>query len=546
MVVHEDEADRLGHGRAPCGSVGGGPPTGRRPRTPVRRAARRTAPPRPARPRWPRRPGCPGCPGCRGARLSGVSGVGQRRSVWSGRAGHRQGQGDLGPVVQPAQPRGAAVAPHPADDRLADAEPVGGHGVDVEAGPVVADVRLDDLRADLDVGRDRRLGVPHGVEQRLPQRADQRGAALIQRPVAGDDELDGDAVEVLHLVRHLGDRGGEALLGAARAGVQPAAQLTLLGAGEAGHLGGVVGLALDQGEGLQDGVVQVRGDVGPLGLADPFGLLVAEGVPEPDGPRRGDQHRPREDRDRRDAHVPQTRQPPALGGEDDDAHGGQRHTEPEPDQALTPGGPAPGEPAVALGAVELGPGEDRADGHGQQRDEHPEAQVEPGLLGEQRHAQDHQAGADPELAQGLAGHPAAAGHRHRGALRRARRRTQLRHGQRLRRECPQGQVGRDAGAPRKVAPTKASRTCHTCCERWSARPAHTPPTTRPSTGRRSRGCSGSSAAREGGTYGVCTSPILAHERPLDPARPHLRGVSGSAQGRPSWRRPRPGRPRSGP
>ena len=68
--------------------------------------------------------------------------------------------------------------------------------------------------------------------------------------------------------------------------------------------------------------------------------------------------------------------------------------------------PAAGEPPVALGAVELRPGEHRPDGHGEQRDEHPEAQVEPGLLGEQRRAEDHQAGADGELAQRLAGHPA--------------------------------------------------------------------------------------------------------------------------------------------
>ena len=128
----------------------------------------------------------------------------------------------------------------------------------------------------------------------------------------------------------------------------------------------------------------------------------------------------REHRDRRDARRPRGPQPPALRGEDDDAHGGEGDAEPEPHHALAPGGPDPGEPPVALGAVELGPGEDRPDGDGQQRDEHPEAQVEPGLLGEQPDAEDHQGGADRELAQGLAGHPAAAEHRHRGAPGRAR------------------------------------------------------------------------------------------------------------------------------
>ena len=162
VVVHEDEADRVGHGRAPCGSVGGGrrpgrPGRGRRASdgatSPVERRCVRgsRSPRRPGRlgPRRPRRqavrasaPRPRASAALRDLGRSAASGRGR-----SGRAGHRQGQGDLGAVVQPAQPRGAAVALHPADDRLADAEPVRGHGVDVEAGPVVADVRLDHLRA---------------------------------------------------------------------------------------------------------------------------------------------------------------------------------------------------------------------------------------------------------------------------------------------------------------------------------------------------------------------------------------------------------------
>ena len=58
-------------------------------------------------------------------------------------AADRQASGDLGAVLQPAQPGGAAVALHPADDRLAHAEPVLGHVVEVEAGAVVADEGLD-------------------------------------------------------------------------------------------------------------------------------------------------------------------------------------------------------------------------------------------------------------------------------------------------------------------------------------------------------------------------------------------------------------------
>ena len=69
-------------------------------------------------------------------------------------------------------------------------------------GAVVADERLDARP-----GRPRRRPtpaaprVPDGVEQRLAQRLDQRVPPLVHRPVAGDDELDRDAVEVLDLVR---------------------------------------------------------------------------------------------------------------------------------------------------------------------------------------------------------------------------------------------------------------------------------------------------------------------------------------------------------
>src|SRR4051812_50201710 len=66
----------------------------------------------------------------------------------------------------------------------------------------------------------------------------------------------------------------------------------------------------------------------------------------------------------------------------------------------------------------------------------------------------------------------------------------------------------------------ANLTCHTSCERCSASPAHTPPTTRPSTGRRSRGGSGTSAAREGGVYGVCTPP----SSPTNLSRPSTAGT----------------------
>ena len=91
--------------------------------------------------------------------------------------------------------------------------------------------------------------------------------------------------------------------------------------------------------------------------------------------------------------------------------------------------------------------------------------------------------------------------------------------------------------PRKVAPTKASRTCHTCCDEVVGQPgahaAHDAPLAR---GAAAAARSGTSAAREGGTYGVCTAPSSPTNGPGPAPQARPQGtVSGSAQGRPSWR-----------
>ena len=219
-------------------------------------------------------------------------GAGLRASAGRGRLAHGcssfdrwQPQLHLGAVVAAAHARRAAVPLHPSQDRLAHAEPVGGHGVEVEPVAAVAHERLDPGRPDLDVGRDRRAAVPHRVEQGLAHGLGQRGAVRLVGPVAGDDEVDRHAVEVLDVVRDLGDRGGERRLRALRPGVQPRPQLALLGAGQPGDGGGVAGLALDEGEGLQHRVVQVGGDVGALGGAGGGHLLAPQVAPQPQRPR---------------------------------------------------------------------------------------------------------------------------------------------------------------------------------------------------------------------------------------------------------------------
>ena len=119
------------------------------------------------------------------------------------------------------------------------AGPVGSQASLASAVTEVAHEALHPLGADLDIDGHRRGAMADRVEQRLPQRPHKSCPALIQGAVTGHHQLDGDAVEVLDLVRDLRHRGGQAGLRADRAGIQPAAQLTLLGTGEADHLGGV-------------------------------------------------------------------------------------------------------------------------------------------------------------------------------------------------------------------------------------------------------------------------------------------------------------------
>ena len=154
-------------------------------------------------------------------------------------------------------------------------------------------------------------------------------SAVVERPVAGDHELDRYAVQVLDLVRRLRDRRGEGGIGAGRPGIQPRAQLALLGAGELRDRGGVVGPALDEGQGLEHGVVQVGGDVGALGGAGPLGLLVAQLAPQPKPPRSRDEDDAGEDRQRGQPDVPDGGERATPGREDDQPGEGEEAAEGE-------------------------------------------------------------------------------------------------------------------------------------------------------------------------------------------------------------------------
>ena len=76
---------------------------------------------------------------------------------------------------------------------------------------------------------------------------------------------------------------------AGRSGVEPAAQLAFLSAGEASYGVRIRGLALDQGQRLQHGVVDVRSDLGPFVLADALAALGGELAQQPEQERAGHQ-----------------------------------------------------------------------------------------------------------------------------------------------------------------------------------------------------------------------------------------------------------------
>ena len=245
--------------------------------------------------------------------------------------------------------------------------------------------------------------MAYGVEQRLAQRLHQRAGRLVDRPVAHHDQVDRHAVSVLDLGHHLAHRDLQGLGPGRRAGVEPVPQLALLGPGQPGHLGGVARLALDQGEGLQHGVVQVRGDLGPLGLAYAQRPLALEVAPQPQPPRcehqaHAEQHRERGDHDRHEV-----ARPSAASDEEQDAHDGQDDTGGQPQEADPLRATGRRQPPCALADVQLPQRDSRADQQDEHR--HPDLGVD---VQPRAGEQPDQAGGDQDRAadQGLHALPA--------------------------------------------------------------------------------------------------------------------------------------------
>ena len=163
-----------------------------------------------------------------------------------------------------------------------------------------------------------------GVEQGLAGGRTEGGELLVDRGVADDHRVDDQRVVGLDLGHHARDQPGP---GAALADhlrvVEPGAQLPLLAAGQPVDRLLVVGVPLDQRQGLQHRVVQVRGHGGALLGPDAGGALLGPGVEQP-APDRGG-HEDDADEDDQRGREPVARVGQLTGGRQQQHHtdGGQ-------------------------------------------------------------------------------------------------------------------------------------------------------------------------------------------------------------------------------
>src|SRR5215211_7211158 len=282
----------------------------------------------------------------------------------------RQAELDLGALAGGGEDGdGAAVTPDAAADRVGDAATVGGDRVGVEPLALVADEPGELVRLDLDVDRDqRRPRVPGGVEGGLLAGVDQGPAGVVEGGVADHDDVHGHVVALL-------DPGGDRLhgrpqatLGRYRSPVQPGPQLPLLAAGQAHDLGGGGG-PLDQGQGVQDRVVQVGGHLGPGLGADPAPALLGQLVDQAGRPGAEDEAEPDQGDGHPEQDVPGRGQVGAGVGEAEaEAGADQQAPDQDPDEADPAGEQGldrvAGQPAGPLAVVATGPDDGRA-GRGQ-------------------------------------------------------------------------------------------------------------------------------------------------------------------------------------
>ena len=99
------------------------------------------------------------------------------------------------------------------------------------------------------------------VEERLAGGGHERRAVLVEAGVADDHDVDLHAVGVLDLGGHRAQGARHRQRLRVRAPEQPSPEVALLAPCERLDLGRIVGAALDQGERLEDGIVDCAGEL---------------------------------------------------------------------------------------------------------------------------------------------------------------------------------------------------------------------------------------------------------------------------------------------
>ncbi len=148
--------------------------------------------------------------------------------------------------------------------------------------------------------------------------------------LVGSDHLDARGVVELDGRGDAAELGREVVRHREVALEEPVAQLALLRPRDARHLARSARAVLDEGERLQHGVVQVRGDLGALLLPHAGGPLAHEVAPQGDDARR-DEHRDPEHDDADPEHgVERRRAGEQNRGTRDQQERGRQRAHPQP------------------------------------------------------------------------------------------------------------------------------------------------------------------------------------------------------------------------
>src|SRR4051794_40902401 len=170
----------------------------------------------------------------------------------------REVQAYLGPLTEGRSDLGSTAVPlHAVHDAAAHTVAVPRDRLGVEAEAAVADEDVHrgvgDLGVDVHAAG---AGVLGGVGDGLAGSVHDRSQGLGEVAVADRHHVHRDAVGVLDPRRRAAQRAGRGALVGGLPGVEPGAQVALLGAGQPGDHGAVGGVLLDEGERLEHRVVQ--------------------------------------------------------------------------------------------------------------------------------------------------------------------------------------------------------------------------------------------------------------------------------------------------